>query len=84
MHRRSVMACVKTKVFHNHKTQAVRLPKAVELPESVKEVEITAVGNCRIIAPVEASWDEWFEGPAVSEDFLADRDQPEMQEREFF
>ncbi len=78
------MAQVKTKLFHNHRTQAVRLPKAVEYPESVKEVEIISVGNRRIIVPAHGSWDEWFDGPEVSDDFLALREQPEMQERESF
>lgn len=27
-------------------------------------------------------WDSWFEGPVVSDDFMADRDQPLDQERE--
>ncbi len=78
------MAQVKTKLFHNHRTQAVRLPKAVEYPDSVKEVEVIAVGNRRIIVPAHSSWDEWFDGPSVSEDFLTHRDRPEMQARESF
>jgi virulence-associated protein VagC len=30
------------------------------------------------------SWDEFFDGPGVSDDFMRDRDQPPPQEREFF
>ena len=51
----------------------MRLPKIVALPESVRDVEITAVGNQRIIVPVGQSWDDWFAAPGVSCDFMADR-----------
>lgn len=71
-----------TTVFRSNKTQAVRLPKALELPESVKKVTITAIGNTRIITPAEASWDAWFDGPEVSADFMSVRDQPADQMRE--
>ncbi|CAM5277097.1 type II toxin-antitoxin system VapB family antitoxin [Thauera sp.] len=71
-----------TTVFRSNKTQAVRLPKALELPESIKKVRITAIGNTRIITPAEASWDAWFDGPDVSADFLSSRDQPADQVRE--
>ncbi len=71
-----------TTVFRSNKTQAVRLPKALELPESVKKVTITAIGNTRIITPAEASWDAWFDGPDVSPDFMSSRDQPADQVRE--
>ena len=76
------MAKTQTKVFKSNKTQAVRLPKAVAFDESVTEVEIIAVGNMRIIAPVDESWDQWFDGPGISDDFLSAREQPENQERE--
>jgi len=71
-----------TTVFRSNKTQAVRLPKALELPESVKKVTITAIGNTRIITPAEASWDAWFDGPEISADFMSVRDQPADQMRE--
>lgn len=71
-----------TTLFRSNTSQAVRLPKALELPESVRKVSITAVGNTRIIAPASESWAVWFDGPAVSEDFMASREQPEDQARE--
>lgn len=76
------MPHVLTKVFKSNRSQAVRLPKAVAFPESVKEVEITAVGNRRIITPAGQSWDDWFDAPGVSSDFMTDRQQPEDQIRE--
>lgn len=78
------MTQVKTKMFKSNKTQAVRLPKAVAFDESVTEVEIVVVGNSRIISPAGDSWDQWFDGPGVSIDFMDDREQPDDQEREAF
>jgi antitoxin VapB len=73
---------VTTRIFLSNTTQAVRLPKAVAFPEDVRDVEVTVIGNGRLITPVGAKWDWFFaEGPAVSEDFMAERDQPDMQER---
>lgn len=76
------MSATITKIFKSNKSQAVRLPKAVELPESVTEVSIVAIGNKRIITPASESWDDWFDGPRVSEDFMVEREQPEDQLRE--
>lgn len=76
------MTSTQTTVFRSNKTQAVRLPKALELPESVKKVTVTAIGNLRVIAPADASWDAWFDGPDVSADFMSSREQPADQARE--
>lgn len=76
------MANVKTKIFKSNRSQAVRLPKEVALPESVKDVEITKIGNKRIIVPAGQSWDDWFDSPGVSIDFMTKRQQPEDQIRE--
>lgn len=73
---------VQTNVFLSNKTQAVRLPKAVALAPGVKEVRVVVDGRSRVISPVGETWDAWFAGPALSEDFMADRDQPGDQERE--
>lgn len=71
-----------TKVFKSNKSQAVRLPKPVALPDDIIEVEIVAVGNTRIITPAGRSWDDWFDGPGVSSDFMTTREQPADQKRE--
>ncbi|MCD6585912.1 MAG: antitoxin [Desulfobacteraceae bacterium] len=76
------MAHVQTKIFKSNRSQAVRLPKAIAFPESVKDVEITAIGNQRIITPAGQSWDDWFDKPGVSSDFMTERIQPEDQIRE--
>ena len=71
----------RTKVFRSNKSQAVRLPKPVALPESVRDVDIIPLGRARLIVPHGEGWDSWFEGPGVSADFMVQRDQPEPQER---
>lgn len=73
-----------TTVFLNNRTQAVRLPKAVAFPETVKVVDVRIVGNSRVITPVGGDWDYWVEqGTPVTDDFCITRDQPEMQERDW-
>jgi len=79
-----LMTTIHTTLFKSNKSQAVRLPKPVALPDSIKIVDIVAIGNTRIITPAGESWDQWFEGPGVSDDFMTDRDQPIDQDREGF
>jgi len=55
----SMMTTIHTTVFKSNKTQAVRLPKPVALPDFIKKVDIVAVGNTRIITPAGESWDQW-------------------------
>ena len=76
-------------VFVNNRTQAVRLPLDVRLPEGVRKVDIRARGNERIIAPVGQTWDSFFLGgpdtpnsPKVSGDFLPERASQHQSERE--
>jgi antitoxin VapB len=72
-------------VFTNNRTQAVCIPADLRLPESVKQVQVRAVGNDRIISPVESSWDSFFlSAPQVSKDFLPQRASQEQSERESF
>jgi len=70
-------------VFVNNRTQAVRLPLDVRLPEGVRKVEIRVRGQERIIAPLGQSWDSFFlGGPRVSDDFLPERAAQQQPERE--
>lgn len=74
-----------TTVFTNNRSQAVRLPADVRLPEGVKKVEVRARGQDRIISPVGHTWDEFFlRGPRASDDFMAERDTQQQAERETF
>jgi len=68
---------VVTTVFRNNRTQAVRLPKAVALPDDVRQVEVRTVGASRIISPVGASWDDWFDTwEPMSDGFACEREYP--------
>lgn len=68
-------------VFKTNRSQAVRLPKAVAFSDAVRKVDIVVVGSSRLLSPAGQAWDSWFDSPGVSEDFMAERDQPADQER---
>jgi antitoxin VapB len=77
------LGMARSTVFISNRSQAVRLPKAVAFPEGVHQVEIIRLGNSRLITPIGRRWDEFFvDGPPVSEDFMSERDQPSVEERE--
>ena len=70
-------------VFTNNRSQAVRIPSDMRLPEGVKKVVVRARGVERVIAPAGQSWDSFFlNGPEVSGDFLPERALQAQSERE--
>jgi len=70
-------------VFVNNRTQAVRLPLDVRLPEGIHKVEVRVRGNERILAPLGQTWDSFFlETARVSDDFLPERANQQQSERE--
>jgi len=71
-----------TTLFTNNKSQAVRIPKALEFDTNVKKVTVIPVGSARLITPIESTWDSWFDTTQVSADFMQEREQPAEQERE--
>lgn len=72
-----------TTVFTNNRTQAVRLPAELRLPEGVRKVRVRARGAERIIAPLDRTWDSSFlDGPQVSDDFLPERASQQQPERD--
>lgn len=68
-----------TTIFLSNRSQAVRLPKDVAFPDSVREVRILRDGARRVIVPANAVWDDFFEAAGVD---LGTRDQPAAQQRE--
>lgn len=72
-------------VFINNRSQAVRLPAALRLPDNVKRVDIRARGCERVIAPVGQTWDSFFlDSTAVADDFMETRASQSQPDREAF
>ncbi len=70
-------------IFTNNRTQAVRLPAELRYPDSVKKVEVRAVGQERIIAPAERAWDSFFLAESgTSDDFMTERPTQTQSERD--
>lgn len=68
-------------VFLNNKNQAIRLPKSIEFAEGVKQVEITKEGDSLVITPIYEqtdTWDKFFDEVKLSEDFMKEREQPDL------
>ena len=69
------------RLFQNGKSQAVRLPK--EFRFGSDRVYIKRVGNAVILLPYESAWDTLVESLThFSTDFMSERTQPSLQERE--
>lgn len=75
------MTIYRGKVISRHHRQVIILPPEIAFPASTKEVAVLASGDIRVITPVMGSWDEWFDGPGVSEDFMIERSQPVDRDR---
>ncbi|ABY70316.1 type II toxin-antitoxin system VapB family antitoxin [Actinobacillus pleuropneumoniae] len=70
-------------VFMTNRSQAVRLPAEVRFASDVKKLSVRVVGNERILAPINQSWDSFFLGSAtVSDDFMTEREISTQAERE--
>lgn len=73
----------KAKVFQNGRSQAVRLPKEFRFKE--KEVYIRKEGENVILSEKPDSWEDFFLSKSKpTPDFMAEREQPALTEREFF
>jgi len=72
----------RAKVFWTGRSQAVRIPKKYRF--DVDEVCIKRVGHTVMLFPVDKAWDVMFGSlDHFTEDFMADRNQPEgAEERE--
>jgi antitoxin VapB len=73
-------AMTQSTVFKTNKTQAVRVPKALAFPDSVKKVKITQQGESLVITPIKTSWVDFMKGPRLDDDFER-LPQPPAQER---
>ena len=69
------------KLFQNGRSQAVRLPREFRLKGKEVYIKRTALG---ILLMEKDPWDLFREGvEEISDDFLAQRDQPPVQKRAF-
>jgi len=72
-------------VFTNNRTQAVRLPAELRFSDEIKQVNVRAVGNERIISPISETWDSFFKSTQLaSTDFMESRGAQEQAPREAF
>ncbi len=69
------------KLFRNGQSQAVRLPREFALPG--REVFVRRVGNAVLLVPMDDPWTA-FEAAlgAFSDDFMTERVQPAVEQRE--
>lgn len=68
-------------VFKSNKSQAVRLPKPVALPDHVTRVEVIRQGTARLLVPAGQGWAQFYSTPGIDADFMEDRKQPAPQSR---
>jgi antitoxin VapB len=70
-------------LFKSNRSQAVRIPKDLAFPESVKKVRVRKIGDDLVLSPVVSSWSEFFAlGP--NPDFPERAPQGKYEEREEF
>jgi antitoxin VapB len=68
------------RLLRNGRSQAVRLPKEVRFEGD--RVYIRRVGNTAVRLPCRETWQSLFDSLELfSDDFVAQREQPERQER---
>jgi antitoxin VapB len=69
------------KLFQNGQSQAVRLPKEYRFQGD--KVYIKKIGNAVVLIPYQHSWQSMIDSlDQFSDDYLADRDQPPVQQRD--
>ena len=69
------------KIFMNGRSQAVRLPKEYRLDGS--EVYIKKINDVVLLIPKDSAWKVLESGANYfTDDFLTDRNQPEIEERD--
>ena len=70
-------------LFKSNRSQALRIPKELAFPDSLKKVYVRKEGNSLVVTPVDDFWDEFFaQGP--SPDFPERAPQGEYEVREEF
>lgn len=69
------------KLFENGRSQAVRLPKEYRFQGN--EVAINKIGDIVMLLPVDEKWNSFIQAlDMFSEDYMSDRENDDIQERE--
>ena len=70
------------KIFKNGRSQAVRLPKKYRFNDE-SEVFVNKIGDSVILIPKDSKWNTLEKSlNNFSDDFLTERNQPEIQKRD--
>ncbi|MFW6001619.1 MAG: type II toxin-antitoxin system antitoxin VapB [Halanaerobium sp.] len=70
------------KIFKNGRSQAVRLPKKYRFNDE-SEVFVNKIGDFVMLIPKNSKWETFTKSlDSFSDDFLENRNQPELQNRE--
>ncbi|KXS47583.1 MAG: Virulence-associated protein [Halanaerobium sp. 4-GBenrich] len=70
------------KIFKNGRSQAVRLPKKYRFNDE-SEVFVNKIGDFVMLIPKDSKWETLTKSlDSFSDDFLENRNQPELQNRE--
>jgi antitoxin VapB len=79
--KRSVVGMNTAKLFKSGNSQAVRLPKAYNFEG--REVYVNRLGRTVILVPKDDPWDMLVSSlDRFTADFMAEREQPPVQDRE--
>ncbi len=69
------------KLFQNGQSQAVRLPKEFRFEGNA--VGVQRIGEVVVLVPLDNPWEGWWNSfKGMGEDFMKDREQGEVEERE--
>ncbi|NJM51238.1 MAG: AbrB/MazE/SpoVT family DNA-binding domain-containing protein [Sphingomonadales bacterium] len=72
----------KSRIFKSNRSQAVRIPKDLAFPDTIKDVIIRRSGNDLIISPKDTFWEDFFAQPGI--DIIEPEDNLPLEQRESF
>ena len=74
-----------SKIFINGGSQAIRIPAEYKFADNVKEVQVERKGDCIILRAIQPSYENLMNAVNnFSDDFMNDRIQPEIEQRDLF
>lgn len=74
-----------SKIFINGGSQAVRIPAEYKFADNVKEVQVERKGDCIILRAIQPSYENLMNAVNnFSDDFMNERIQPEIEQRDLF